>query len=337
VFAGEEDRIPIILTPPCPNAPSREELVRDTGRAVAATAAAFALKAAVGADWIPCVNIAWYQGIVVPSFFGAEPLYPAGSEPIVKPHFATVRDAVDAGIPRTGGPVLDEMLAVLHKAQQAVPDGFCLSFPPTASPFDLAQLLLGEEYLVALIAEPEETLKFLDNLTELCIQVTDVVKAELGMGAREWITNRGIFVPGLRLPCDAIVNLSPELIRRSVLPVLERFGRKYGRLCIHFCTEPAPSQHVLPVLSESPYVAAVDNWQGPEPFIGETSPAPLQARVAVITDVDVSASEKMTAFLSHSAVRDVPRKGGRGLVVSSPCASVEEGRRIYAAWRRLMG
>ena len=147
------------------------------------------------------------------------------------------------------------------------------------------------------------------------------------------ITNRGIPFPGLRLSSDAIVNLSPPLLRQFALPVLERFAREYGKLCIHICTDPAPSQHVLPVLCESEHISAIDNWQGPDVFLGDGAPARFQDRVAVITDVELGTPEQMDRFLDWEPVRTVPRKGGRGLVVHTRAESVDEARRIYGEWQ----
>lgn len=158
VFASDSDYIPLIVSPPCPDQASREEWQEQPEMAVRKTAAALAPKVAVGSDWIPSVNMGWFQCIVVPSFFGARPAFTIGSDPIVEPCFRNVHEAVQAGRPSAGGPVLEHMLSVLDTSLRGLPAGFALSFPPTASPFDLAQLLLpADEFLVSLVTEPDET------------------------------------------------------------------------------------------------------------------------------------------------------------------------------------
>ena len=137
--------------------------------------------------------------------------------------------------------------------------------------------------------------------------------------------------------CDAIVNFSPDIIREFVVPVLDRFGKRYGKLCIHFCTTPAPSCHVLPALLDSPHVAAVDNWQGPDAFLGDNAPQRLQSRVAVMTDLDLSTPEKMDDFLAWEPIARVPRQGGRGLVVSTWAPTVDDARRLYETWYAKVG
>jgi hypothetical protein len=333
VFSGESRCIPLIVSPPCPGGPAKEELVRDPEGAVVRAAEALRPKVNAGSDWIPTVNISWYQCIVVPSLFGARPVFPEGSEPIVEPFFRTVAEAADAGAPPVDGPVVEEMLTTLHKAAAGLPDGFALSFPPTASPLDLAQLLLpADEFLASLLTTPETARTFLDNLTTLCLQVFALTRSRLAGTAGETVTNRGLHFPGLRLPCDAIVNLSPRLIRDIALPVLERFGESFGRLCIHYCTKPAPSAHVLPALRQCPCVAAVDTWQGPDAFFGDTAAAGDMRRVALVFDVDLTTEEKMTALMDWPPVRAALSGVGDPLVLHTYAASVEDARRIYAAW-----
>ena len=336
-FAGQDSRIPLIVSPPCQPLPKAQEYEADTAAAVRRAAAAVLPKAEVGSDWLPFVSIANYQCILVPSFYGAERIRIPGSCDIVGALFPTIEDAVTAGVPTPESPLMDEMMEVLQAAKGALPEGFSLCFPPCSSPFDLAQLLVpGEEFLTSLILKPELALRFLENLTSLCIQVIDAVRAELRGTPSEFVTNRGIHFPGLRLPCDAIVNLSPDLLRQFVLPILARFGERYGRLMIHFCTTPAPSGHVLPVLCESPHVGGVDNWQGPDVFLGDSALARMQSRVAVVGDVDLTTPARMDAFLARDPVRDVPRQGGRTLVLNTRAPSIDEARRIYSAWQACM-
>jgi hypothetical protein len=279
----------------------------------------------------------WFQCIVVPSFFGAAPIFQDGSDPIVEPCFRNVHEAVQAGQPSVDSPVLEQMLSVLDIALRNLPEGFALSFPPTASPFDLAQLLLpADEFLLALMTEPDDALQFLCNLADLSTEVIHLARSRLTGTASEFVTNRGIHFPGLRLACDALVNFSPYLLKGIALPVLERLARQHGKLCIHYCSKPAPSSHVLPALIECECVAAVDTWQGSDAFIGSDAPARMQNSVGLIFDADLTTEEKMVSFLDWEPIRDVPRKGGRPLIRHTSAASVAEGRKIFDVWRAHM-
>ncbi|VGO19060.1 uroporphyrinogen decarboxylase/cobalamine-independent methonine synthase family protein [Pontiella sulfatireligans] len=335
VFQGITGRIPLIITPPCGAEPDKKELVLHTEAAMAQVAAARQPKVEAKSDWIPTVNFGWYQCIAVPSLFGAEPFYPAGSEPIIEPIFSSMEGAVAAGTPELAGPIIDQMFNSLQTALKHLPAGFALSFPPSASPFDLAQLLLpADEFMVSLIYEPDATMQFLNNLTDLCLELTDQVRSQLAGTTSEHITNRGTSFHGHRLPSDSIVNLSPDLIRAFVLPILNRYSDRYGNLMIHYCSKPAPSGHILPVLCECAAVKAVDTWQGPDAFIGDDINVRLQSKTALLFDVDLTTEEKMDNFLTWEPIRNVARKNGRGLVIETTAPSIEAAHEIYSMWQK---
>ncbi|MFP4354281.1 MAG: hypothetical protein ACLFUJ_04085 [Phycisphaerae bacterium] len=330
---GRSDYIPLLIGTRCPDAPSREALWKDTAAAVAGTIRAYEPRRQIESDWLPSVNIGVFQCIAIPSCFGARVAEIKGSEPICHPHFADIQQAVDAGVPELESPVIDDLFETLDQATGALEDGWYLSFPASASPWDLAQVLLGEEFLIAAMLEPEATRQFLDNLTTCFIELTRRVKQRMGQGDREYVSNRGVYAPGYRLPSDAIVNFSPDLLRTYLPGVIDRIAETFGPVIMHFCTKPAPSGHVLPVLTEIENVMAVDNWQGPDVFIGPDAPARMQQKVSIIGDVRIETAEHIDELLSWPAVTDVPRNGGRGIIFNAWCPDVQHGREIYAMWQ----
>ena len=335
VFAGEEDRIPLIVTPKSSSKPTAEELMADPGAAAKRACDRMADKVEVDADWIPSIGLGWFQYITVPSLYGAKPIYLDGSSPIFEPLFESVAEAARADSPALTSPMFDRMTATFDALQEALPEGFYLHFAPTVSPLCIAQFMVPRtDFLEALYLEPDAALTFLMNLTEVCIETIKVIRKKLkAKNLYGMITNRGIYYPGWRLPCDSLVNLSPEHLRVFALPFLERFGEELGQLCIHYCSKPAPSEHVLPVLCESDHVSAVDTWQGPDAFMGDDAPGRLQSKVALLFDVDLSTPQKMDSFLDWEPVRTVPRRNGRGIVIHTTAPTAAEGRRIYEAWR----
>jgi hypothetical protein len=157
------------------------------------------------------------------------------------------------------GKMVDRTLESARRVARALPDDWHVSFPAAASPWDLGQILLGEAFLMELILAPDKSLEFLETLADLYVALNRRVLDVLAEEGKRYVTNRGIPFPGFRVPSDAIVNLSPELIEQFVLPVAERLRDGLGDLCLHYCTEPAPSGHVLPALLKTDAVLAVDN------------------------------------------------------------------------------
>lgn len=333
VFMGEEDYIPLIVNPPCPGRPEKADYWENVANTVERDAIALQPKVAVDSDWIPTVNVTVYQNILIPALFGAELVYPEGSDPICKPHFDNLEEACAAGVPLIRGYMVDRMINDLRATRRVLDNQYCLSFVVVSSPFDLALLLLGVEFLTGLIVEAELAYQFLSNLTDVSLQLIELVSNELGNESEGSVKSRGLFSPGYRLSCDAIVNFSPANIRDFVLPIIAKFKAHLGPMYIHFCTEPAPARHVLPVLLDSDAIIALDNWQGPEIFIGEGSPTELQSKITIVGDIDVSTPEKMETFFNLTSVRKVPRSGGRGLIMTTVADSVEDGHRIYAEWQ----
>lgn len=53
-------------------------------------------------------------------------------------------------------------------------------------------------------------------------------------------------------------------------------------------------------------------------------------------DVDLTTPARMDAFLAKDPVRDIPRQGGRPLVLHTRAPSVEAAKQLYAAWQERM-
>ena len=334
IFAVRTDYIPLIITPKDMSLPKPDEFSNNLKTAFQKAIHASQAKAEINADWLPIINISYFQCIAIPSIFKATIVNIPESEPIPKPLFSSVQQALEVPIPELKGSIIEKLLADISQAQKLLPEGWNLSFPPTASPFDLATLLLGDSFFADMILSPSECKAFLQLLTELCIELFTLVKKHLGLGENQWITNRGIFFPGLRLPCDTIVNYSPALIEKFVLPVLESFAKELGPLCLHFCTEPAPAGHVLPVLLKSDSVLAVDNWQGFNVFAGDNSPVHSQRKISLISTHDLSSEEKIDAFFELPFVKNISRKNNRAIVVATETDSVETGKILYKYWQK---
>ena len=337
VFKGQEDYIPFIITLPCPNAPTLEDYWHDLPAAVLKAAELFKPRLQIGSDWIPTIAAGMYHCISVPSLFGAEVVKLDGSDPLIHPCFKTIDEALEAGTPPVKGEIIDRMIKDVRAAHKSITQqGYKFCFPATASPFDLAQLMLGEEFLLSLVLRPDKAQTFLVNLSKLAIEIINIVKAEMNEPKNEYNAGKGYFFPGFRLPSDAIVNYSPSILRNVLPGILKIFGQEYENLCVHYCTEPAPSQHILPALLESEYVIAVDNHHGPDVFIGENTPAPFQDKITIASTTDLTTPEKMDQLLAKEALRKVKRKGGRGFIVFTEAESVDHGKKLYQQWHRRM-
>jgi len=337
VFAGKTNYIPLLVWPQCGDMPTVDELWSDLPAVLSRVPVAIEAKAQTGSDWIPVYGAGTYQCIAIPSLYGCEVVKLAGSDPICKPKFNSIDEILDIGIPEMKGQVIERLFDDLTVLKEFVGKyGWELSYPVTVSPLDVAQLILGEEFMVLLMTEQAKVKRLLSNLTLAAIDLIKLVKAQMGQKPDEYITGKGIYQPGIRMACDSIVNYSPSVIKEFVLPVFEMFCEEFGPMNVHYCTEPAESGHVLPVFLNQKSVIAVDNHQGPDVFWPGDMPLQSEKRMVIITTLELDTREKIDAFLARKPVQACLKNGTNGLIAATYVQSVEQGKAIFSYWQEQM-
>ncbi len=115
--------------------------------------------------------------------------------------------------------------------------------PDTQGVFDIAHLLRGEQIFYDL-ADPKES-GWVDQLLtlalDLYLKATKHVKSLLGEPAASMVhghgTSQGAFFPnaGVRMAEDTATLLSPAMIDRWILPVIEKAAAVFGGAFLHYC------------------------------------------------------------------------------------------------------
>ncbi len=203
-----------------------------------------------------------------------------------------------------------------------------------ASPLDYAVMMRGGDFYMDLILEPRLAAQFMEIIADVTISTIKIFKKELSEPLCKQTTIRGFHFPGIRLTGDAVVNLSPDLIRKFMFPIYDKFARELGEVMLHYCTSPAPSGHVIPVLIESGSVRCVDNWHGYRSFFGPDKKGYLQTKISFCTDLEpasITPPQKLL-FGDDEFFTSVPRKGGRGIAATVTVSDIEEGRELYSRW-----
>ena len=113
----------------------------------------------------------------------------------------------------------------------------------TQGVFDIAHLLYGDALFYELADSSESA--WIEELMDICLglylRATAHLKRCLGEADTQMIhghgTSQGVFFPhaGTRLAEDTAVLLSPEMIRRVVLPVVRRAAQPFGGAFVHYC------------------------------------------------------------------------------------------------------
>ncbi len=334
VFSGKTNYIPLLVWPLGGNMPTVDEIWDDLPAVLTKAPAAIEAKRQTGSDWIPVCGVGTHQCIAIPSVYGCEVVKLSGSDPICKPKFSSIDEILELGVPEIKGPVIDRLFSDLTLLQDFTDKYGCeLSYPVTVSPPDIAQLMLGEEFMMLLMTEPDKVKRLLSNLTMAAIDLIKMVKAQTGQKSDEYITGKGIYQPGYRMACDSIVNYSPSIVKELVLPVFEMFCEQFGPMNVHYCTEPTQSGHILPVLLNQKSVIAVDNHQGPEVFWPDDEPLQCDDRMVIITTLELDARGKIDAFLARKPVQACLKGDSVGIIVATYIQSADAGREIFEYWR----
>jgi hypothetical protein len=179
-----------------------------------------------------------------------------------------------------------------------------------------------------LAMEPELCNLFMDKIADVTIKVMKEFKKLINQPLDEYATPRGLIFPGIRLTGDAVVNLSPKMIKEVMCPQYKSFEKEFGKVMLHYCCLPAPSTHVLPALIEGGGVSCVDNWQGYKTLLKESDYT--QTAIGVCTDV--SSKQIMSEELINE---DFFQTKGRPLAASVRVNTCDEGKSIYDKWQQL--
>lgn len=292
-------------------------------------------------DWIPVVESNFLENLV-PGLLGAEICRSPGGLITAKPFLNDISDqdklfpskAFDDPANLPGSAILESALSHYCALREIFPvgSGVRVLMPRFASPLDYAVMIRGADFYADLMLEPESARSLMLSIAHLTIGLIKIFKALSGEILSGQTTIRGLHFPGIRLTGDAVVNLPPDLIRSFMFTLYDIFAAEFGSVMLHYCTSPAPSGHVLPVLTECSSIKCVDNWHGHKSFFDKNLTGYLQNKVSVCTDLSTDKLSDPDSLLNDPFFSEVPRKGGRGITASVMAESVSEGRELYDAW-----
>lgn len=287
----------------------------------------------LNSDWIPVIESNFLE-LLIPSLYGAKSYESPGGLIDIRTCFDDITDTERIGEVDLNGGEMENALKHLRYLMANRIEGVEVLMSRFMSPMDYAVTMRGGDFYLDLMLEPELCEAFLNHLADTTIKVMKLFKKELNESMDSQITLRGFSFPGIRITGDSIVNLSPELIRKFTFPIFKKFADEFGQVMLHYCTTPAPTGHVLPVLAECPYVKCVDNWQGYRTFFGPKETFMHQDKISICTDLNTEELIDLDKFFDEQPFYSkVPRKNGRGILATVYVQSLEEGQRLYYNWR----
>lgn len=286
----------------------------------------------VESDWIPVLESNFLESLI-PSLFGAEIYRSTGGWIDIKAFIHNISDTKKMEVKDIYGGQMEHALKHIEYLLNHRIEDVEVLMSRFASPLDYAVMMRGGDFYLDLLLEPELSKQFMINIMEVTIKVINIFKGKLKEKANEQITLRGLHFPGIRLTGDAVVNLSPDMIREYMFPIYEGFAEKFESVMLHYCCLPAPSGHVLPTLVDCSAIRCVDNWQGYSTFFNKDGAGMDQEKICICTDLSAESVLNVDKIMTErSFFSKVKRKEGRGLTVAVYAASIDEGRKLYDTW-----
>jgi len=352
VFAGRRNYIPLCLSLKSLVSINRWEYYGDWQQMLDNELAKAEAVRAIGSDQIPTVVLR-FDPVPLLSMFGATVIQ-VGGRPFAAPIFRTPEQAARLEAPSLDAGILSEIEKAIEWFRRRTPAGMVLVTPPETDPVDVLLLLFGSDVFLWMAERPDAVTHALNVITDAFIRVQQRWKALLGEPQFEKVTYLGNSIPGVRVAADALVNLSPAMIRQFCYPAFERIAEACGKVLVHYC--PSPEQkyyHVMRPVLECPWTLGVDTSGGVDYFDAPANATRLLERGVLLADcafhskpeagVVENAStninrfherswDEMDEWLDTDFMR-LARSGGRPLVLRAAVSSIAEGRELYQHWR----
>lgn len=279
----------------------------------------------VKSDIVPFVESNFME-VLIPSIFGAQMHIAPGGSVDIKPCFSDIYATEKIHIDDIFKGEMKNAVRHLEYLKSNAPDYLYVNPTRAMSPLDYAVVMCGGQFYSDLLIEPELSLNFMDIIADVTIKTVKHFKEIINQPLDECVSVRGLYFPGIRLTGDAIVNLSPDMIKNIMCPIYKKFEKEFGSVMLHYCCTPAPSTHVAPALAEGGGISAVDNWQGYRTLLDDKNY--FQEKLTVCTDVECNDILDGNIFNDEFFMFEK-----RPLIVSTYVDSVEKGKKVYDTWR----
>ena len=329
------------------NSPSRREGLTydrffDYGRIFEYQCAVLDDSLSIGSDLLPVLPINHFGVAAAASMFGAELIVPdvpvtrlQDVGPWIKPVFQSAEAMMDAQTPDVRSGMMPHVIEAVEYYRDNAPPGVTVVTPFRVGPFTLAELLRGPGLYEDLYDRPEAVHHLLSVCADTVIATEKHLRRLLGQPERESITNFGIYVPGVRVNDDSLINLSARMIREFASPYLRRIAKEFGPLVVHYCSTPSNhGEQVVQALVEDDDVIGACTQLGiafHRKLAGE-----LRGKLAIGSGYGDSIRHCCAEYNGLAGWAEAVLGAAQpttGLLLHTEVESVEEARRMWDAWR----
>jgi hypothetical protein len=179
----------------------------------------------------------------------------------------------------------------------------------------------------------------LDMCTDVIIDVMKLLRKVCGYSESidEASTPFGMWFSGLRFGDDSLINLSPEMIKRFVVPCYEKIALSFGcDVEIHFCsTTKLMGEQIIEGLLECEQITGMSTQMGTVHYANNLGK--IKGRLAV----EAGYGDAVPYFTqTHGSFKNWAKEikqysQDSGLVLYTEVSSVDEGKKLLDDWMSL--
>ncbi len=181
----------------------------------------------------------WHGVGVYANIFGCPMNWNDFDAPQTLPAFHSLDELIDLPHPDILKAELPQMiLETIRYFREATHDQLDIVLTDTQSPNDSASLILDtSEFFIACLAAPERLALFMDLLTQVMIEFSEIQFAAMGARAARpgHIMLSSPLLPGISISDDNLAVISERAYRNAALPYNSRLGAHFGGVAIHTC------------------------------------------------------------------------------------------------------
>lgn len=201
----------------------------------------------------------WVGVGVYANAFGCEYLWRAGEAPATHYKYMTLEEVENIEYPDyRQSPIMRMVIDIIDEMNEKTGGNIPISLTDTQSPFDTATLIVdASNFMIGCYETPEIACRFLNQITDLIIEFSDVQLKHIGnMAAKPGhIMASCANGRGISLSDDNLSFCAAEFNEQFALPFNQRIGEKFGGVAIHSCGNWA---HTMPSLRKFDQVFMLD-------------------------------------------------------------------------------
>jgi Uroporphyrinogen decarboxylase (URO-D) len=230
------DDIPVVIRPPC-NVWGAVSRYREQSLDLQLDALALSLQ--MQSDFLFSYLEPWHGMGVFANIFGCPVNWNDYDAPQTRYLYHSVDELRDLKRPHVMDSELAQMvLETIRYFRRVTGDALDISLTDTQSPNDSASLILDTcEFFAAGLAEPEQITPFMEMVTDVMIEFSDMQFDAMGPTATHpgHIMLSARQLPGISISDDNMAVISRATYHNSALPYNNRLSEHFGGIAIHTC------------------------------------------------------------------------------------------------------